>query len=148
MEMCNPNKLKPWTWDSTGYVIRNTFQIYWRPGKLNYANYWTKHHPESHHRNMRKEFLTPHIILEMLRKEQKRYAACAAWKSDHNDGSWRGCDDLSLARPDPWSKDRLQSQAPNDSWSVVALSNGRSAQKQSLYYFANWLTITKLVLIQ
>jgi hypothetical protein len=27
------------------------FRIYWRPGKLNYANYWTKHHPETHHRN-------------------------------------------------------------------------------------------------
>jgi hypothetical protein len=23
------------------------FSIYWRPGKLNYANNWTKHHPES-----------------------------------------------------------------------------------------------------
>ena len=35
------------------------FQIYLRPGKLNYAEYWTKHHLESHHCNMRKEFLTP-----------------------------------------------------------------------------------------
>jgi hypothetical protein len=24
------------------------FRIYWRPGKMNYADYWTKHHPESH----------------------------------------------------------------------------------------------------
>ena len=54
------------------------FCIYWRPGKLNYANYWTKHHTETHHRNMRKEFLTPHIVLEMLRMEQQSYAACAA----------------------------------------------------------------------
>jgi hypothetical protein len=46
------------------------FRIYWRPGKMNYANYWTKHHPESHHRNLRKEFLTPTIVLEMLRIEQ------------------------------------------------------------------------------
>ena len=45
------------------------FRIYWQPGKLNYANYCTKHHPEMHHCNMRKEFLTPHIILEMLRME-------------------------------------------------------------------------------
>jgi hypothetical protein len=22
------------------------FRIYWQPGKLNYTNYWTKHHPE------------------------------------------------------------------------------------------------------
>ena len=42
------------------------FQIYWQPGKLNYVDYWTKHHPESHHCNMRKEFLTPFIVLEML----------------------------------------------------------------------------------
>jgi hypothetical protein len=28
------------------------FHIYWQPIKLNYANYWTKHHPETHHRNM------------------------------------------------------------------------------------------------
>ena len=37
------------------------FRIYWRPGKSNYADYWTKHHPEKHRRNTRKEFLTPHM---------------------------------------------------------------------------------------
>ncbi len=51
------------------------FHIYWGPGKLNYADYWTKHHPETHHRNMQKEFLTPHIILKMLQIEQHSYAA-------------------------------------------------------------------------
>ncbi len=54
------------------------FCIYWQPGKLNYANYWTKHHPETHHCNMWKEFFTLHIVLEMLRMEQQSYAACAA----------------------------------------------------------------------
>jgi hypothetical protein len=54
------------------------FRIYWRPKKLNYANYWTKHHPEIHHCNMRKDFLTLHIVLEMLQMEQQSYAACAA----------------------------------------------------------------------
>jgi hypothetical protein len=54
------------------------FRIYWHPEKLNYANYWKKHHPETHHRNMGKEFLTTHIILKMLRMEQQSYAACAA----------------------------------------------------------------------
>jgi hypothetical protein len=39
--------------------------IYWQPDKLNHTDYWTKHHPESHHQNMRKEFPTPHIVLEM-----------------------------------------------------------------------------------
>jgi hypothetical protein len=54
------------------------FCIYWQPGKLNYANYWTKHHPETHHCNMQKEFLTPHIVLKMLWVEQQSYAARAA----------------------------------------------------------------------
>ena len=47
--------------------------IYWRPGKSNYAEYWTKHHPETHHKNTRKQFLTPHIILEMLQLEQEQH---------------------------------------------------------------------------
>ena len=46
------------------------FRIYWRPGKLNYADYWTKHHAATHHQNVRKEFLTPHIVLEMLQIEE------------------------------------------------------------------------------
>ena len=29
-------------------------RIYWRPGKLNYANYWTKHHPATHPKNTRR----------------------------------------------------------------------------------------------
>ena len=29
-------------------------RIYWRPVKSNYADYWTKHHPEKHHRNTQK----------------------------------------------------------------------------------------------
>jgi len=32
---------------------KKQFQIYWRPGKLNYADYWTKHHSGPHHHNMR-----------------------------------------------------------------------------------------------
>jgi hypothetical protein len=56
------------------------FRIYWRPGKINYADYWTKHHLSKHHKNIRREFLTPHIVLEMLRQEQKqqKFAAAAA----------------------------------------------------------------------
>jgi hypothetical protein len=48
------------------------FRIYWRPGKLNYADYWTKHHAGKHHRNIQKEFLTPVTVLEMLQLEQSR----------------------------------------------------------------------------
>ena len=43
------------------------FRIYWQPGKLNYADYWTKHHAAQHHQNVRKECLMPHIVLEILR---------------------------------------------------------------------------------
>jgi hypothetical protein len=42
------------------------FRFYWRPGKTNYADYWTKHHLPSHHVNIRKKFLTPAIVLEMM----------------------------------------------------------------------------------
>jgi hypothetical protein len=45
---------------------------------MNYANYWTKHHPEAHDQNMQKEFLMPHIILKILRIEQQQYAAHTA----------------------------------------------------------------------
>jgi hypothetical protein len=43
------------------------FRYYWRPGPTNYADYWTKHHPVAHHRNMRLVFLTPFSqLLELL----------------------------------------------------------------------------------
>ena len=35
------------------------FQIYWRPGKSNKADYTSKHHPVQHHRRVR-----PHYIYE------------------------------------------------------------------------------------
>ena len=54
------------------------FRMYWRPGKLNYADYWTKHNPAKHHQQVRKECLTPHIVLEMLRQEQNKHNAAAA----------------------------------------------------------------------
>jgi hypothetical protein len=53
------------------------FRIYWRPGKLNYADYWTKHHSAKHHKNVRREFLTPPIVIEMLRLEQQGHAPAA-----------------------------------------------------------------------
>ena len=48
------------------------FRIYWRPGKLNYADYWTKHYIAKHHQNVQREFLTPHIVPNMLRQEQNK----------------------------------------------------------------------------
>jgi hypothetical protein len=68
------------------------FLIYWRPGKVNYADYWTKHHAGTHHQNMRKEFLTPVTVLEMLQLEQS-ITAQAATRSVPSNDTWRGCDD-------------------------------------------------------
>ena len=45
---------------------QDKFRFYWRPGKLNYADYWIKHHSASHHKNTRGEFFSS-IVLETLR---------------------------------------------------------------------------------
>jgi hypothetical protein len=34
------------------------FKIYWQPGGTNLVDYFTKHHPPTHHVNVRAEFLT------------------------------------------------------------------------------------------
>ena len=35
---------------------QDQFRIYWRPGKLNYADYWTEHHQGKHHQNILRGF--------------------------------------------------------------------------------------------
>ena len=45
-------------------------KFYWRPGKLNHADYCTKHHSAAYHVNIRKEFLTPYIVIEMLQMKK------------------------------------------------------------------------------
>ena len=49
--------------------MQKQFRFYWHPGPTNYADYWTKHHPAAHHRNMRTVFLTPFSQLLELRKK-------------------------------------------------------------------------------
>ncbi len=50
-------------------ISQKQFQFYWCPGPMNYANYWTKHHPAAHHRNMRPVFLTPfNQLLKLCKK--------------------------------------------------------------------------------
>ena len=76
----NPKRTK--TMDMRFHWLRDRecqqkIKIYWVPGKSNYADYWTKHHPEKHHKNTRKEFMKPMIVLEMLRIEQLTAAAAA-----------------------------------------------------------------------
>ena len=34
--------------------FQKQFHIYWRPGKLNYVDYWTKHHVAQNHQHLRK----------------------------------------------------------------------------------------------
>ena len=46
------------------------FRIYWRPGKTNLADYFTKHHPPMHHVNVRSEFLTKVKDLAEARRQR------------------------------------------------------------------------------
>jgi hypothetical protein len=45
------------------------FRFYWRPGGKNLADYWTKHHAPTHHKNVRGEFLTSRVNLRTPNKE-------------------------------------------------------------------------------
>ena len=46
--------------------LQEQLRFYWRSGKLNYADYFTKHHPAAHHINICKEFLTSQWVLKDL----------------------------------------------------------------------------------
>jgi hypothetical protein len=35
------------------------YRCYWRPGTQNLVDYWTKHHPASHHKSSRSQILMP-----------------------------------------------------------------------------------------
>jgi hypothetical protein len=60
------NKIQPkWTrgMDMRFHWLRDQgaqgqFRIYWHPGKSNLVDYFTKHHPPTHHVNVRAEFLS------------------------------------------------------------------------------------------
>eukprot|EP00804_Cyclotella_cryptica_P008993 CCRYP_003094-RA/>CCRYP_003094-RA protein AED:0.55 eAED:0.55 QI:0/-1/0/1/-1/0/1/0/72 len=54
------------------------FRIFWSPGHNNYANYWTKHHSTKHHHHIRREFITPLVVLEMLRQDHQYNCPAAA----------------------------------------------------------------------
>ena len=49
-------------------AARKQFRWILRPGTLNLADYWTKHHCLAHHQSMRPEFLTSLKVLESLGK--------------------------------------------------------------------------------
>ena len=44
------------------------FRYYWRPRTQNLGNYWTKHHPGSHHQNFRQQIITSKKWLQASRK--------------------------------------------------------------------------------
>ena len=50
--------------------VQYQFRYYWRPGSQNWADYWTKHFPASHHINMHPEFLSPACHLEDLKRRR------------------------------------------------------------------------------
>ena len=52
-------------------VAQKLFRFYWQAGATNLGDYLMKHHPPSHHRNMRPQFLTPFKVLMELRKTSK-----------------------------------------------------------------------------
>ena len=53
-------------------VAQKQFRFFWRPGATNRGDYWTKHHPPSHHVEMRPEILTSYKTLMDLRTRKNR----------------------------------------------------------------------------
>jgi hypothetical protein len=51
---------------------QNQFRFFWRPGKTNLADYWTKHHCAAHHIEQRTNILTPQSIVTALRTSKQR----------------------------------------------------------------------------
>ena len=51
------------------------FRFYWRSGKTMLADYYSKHHPAAHHRNMRGEYHTTQAVLDECRARTDRAAA-------------------------------------------------------------------------
>jgi hypothetical protein len=53
-------------------VAQQQFRFYWRPGTANRGDYYTKHHPPSHHVEIRPEILTSYQRLMELRARKQR----------------------------------------------------------------------------
>ena len=73
MTKSNQSALNPWTCYYTVYTTDNSkkqFHFYWQLGPTNHAGYWKKHHPTTHHKNVRPEFMTPIKFLDTLIKRK------------------------------------------------------------------------------
>jgi len=44
------------------------FRYYWQPGTLNWADYWIKHNPSSHHVSKRKTVFTSRKFLDAIKR--------------------------------------------------------------------------------
>ena len=75
-------------------VHQKQFRIYWRLGKTNLADYFTKHHSPAHHRNVRGEFLTRVNELKKLRENR---AIRHSINSETTDGC-KGVSDIASSR--------------------------------------------------
>ena len=58
----NINMKRSKSWDMRYHWLRDRrtqrqFDIFWKPGVDNDADYWTKHHPIHHHRTIRKSYI-------------------------------------------------------------------------------------------
>ena len=51
------------------------FKYYWKPGKTNLADYWTKHHPALHHQSMRDQILSNKTAQGVIAKAMTAKAA-------------------------------------------------------------------------
>jgi hypothetical protein len=65
-----------------GRVYQNHFLVYWKPGRENLGDYFTKHHPSAHHQTMRSTYL--------------QVAQAALCSTAHKPNSVRGCVDSIL----------------------------------------------------
>ena len=73
----NINKKRSKSWDVRYYWLRDRqsqkqFDIYWKPGPESDADYFTKHHPTTHHRQKRFRYIKDHIA----HLSQKLYKKC------------------------------------------------------------------------
>jgi hypothetical protein len=50
---------------------QNQFSFFWRPGKTNLTDYWTKHHYTAQHVKQRKQILTPQSIITALQESKQ-----------------------------------------------------------------------------
>ena len=57
-------------------IKQGQFNVYWKPGQQNLADYYTKHFPASHHRNMRPIVLTDKTKTTSLYGKQQHTRGC------------------------------------------------------------------------